>query len=303
MGTRYSAVFHAVAGFEPSVLAASLLAAVDQVDRQMSTWKPDSDLSRVNAAALHEWLEIPGELATVLATALRIGQASRGAFDIGVGALVNAWGFGPTQQQADARQLAALRELPAQANETALQVDLARHRVRKRAALTLDLSGIAKGFAVDQMARCLDSFGIPRYLVGIDGEMRARGLKPDGRRWAIAVEKPIRGRREVMGVMDLTDAAIATSGDYRRYLQLGDKIYAHTINPALRAPVQNRLAAVTVVAASCMLADAWATALLVLGEDDGVELAQQRGMDAVFVLRDGEQFRQISIAAGQLDSC
>lgn len=181
-------------------------------------------------------------------------------------------------------------------------VDAQRHQVRKRAPLHLDLNGIAKGFGVDELARCLEGLGITRYLVGIDGEMRARGLKPDAQPWLVAIEKPCRGVREVMGVMELSDAAIATSGDYRQWVDVNGQTYAHTMNPVTGAPVRNLLAAVTVVAASCMLADAWATALLVLGDIEGPRLAQERGMDALFVLHDGQQFKEISIVGGQLQA-
>ncbi|WP_300656279.1 FAD:protein FMN transferase, partial [Pseudomonas sp.] len=116
------------------------------------------------------------------------------------------------------------------------------------------------------------------------------------------VERPVRGVREVMGVMELSDVAIATSGDYRHWVEIADQHYAHSMHPALGAPVCNKLAAVTVLASSCMLADAWATALLVLGEVAGPELAQARGMDALFVVRDGQGFRQLSIVDGQLQA-
>ncbi|MDA7088291.1 FAD:protein FMN transferase [Pseudomonas sp. SA3-5] len=298
MGTRYSALFFAAPGLDESAIAASLFAAVDQVDRQMSSWKADSALSRLNALPEQQWLDIPPELLSVLATGLRIGRQSNGAFDIGVGDLVNAWGFGPGGQ--------VPTDLPAQRRRQqateVLEVDQVHHRVRKRAPITLDLSGIAKGFGVDQLAHCLEGWGVSRYLVGIDGEMRACGLKADGQAWTIAVEKPVRGVREVMGVMELSDVAIATSGDYRHWVEIEHQDYSHSMDPALGAPACNQLAAVTVLASSCMLADAWATALLVLGEVAGPELAQARGMDALFVVRDGQGFRQLSIVAGQLEA-
>lgn len=300
MGTRYTAVFFAPAGLDEPAIGARLFAAVDKVDRQMSTWKPDSDLSRLNAMPEHQWLAVPEALASVLATALRIGVQSDGAFDIGVGDLVNAWGFGPCGARPDAQQIGTLQARVHQPATEALEVDQANKRVRKRTAITLDLSGIAKGFGVDELARCLDGFGITRYLVGIDGEMRARGLKPDGQAWAIAIEKPVRNVRDVMGVMELTDAAIATSGDYRHWVEVAGKRYAHTMSPSRGRPVSNRLAAVTVVMSSCILADAWATALLALGETAAVELAKKRRMDALLVLRDGEEFQEISLVDGQL---
>ncbi len=300
MGSRYSAVFFAAPGADEAAIAAHLFAAVDAVDRQMSSWKPDSDLNRVNDAPINEWLTVPEELFTVLDAAMTVSRESHGAFDIGVGDLVRAWGFGPSQGRIEEEQIDALRAQPRRPASDLLELDPVQRRVRKQAAVTLDLSGIAKGYGVDQLARCLDSLGITRYLVGIDGEMRARDTKPDGEQWAIAIEKPVRHLREVMGVMELSDAAIATSGDYRHWVEHRGTSHAHTIDGTLRVPASNRLAAVSVVAANCMLADAWATALLVLGEKAGVELAQERDMTALFVLHDGDDFEEISITSGEL---
>jgi thiamine biosynthesis lipoprotein len=303
MGTRYSGVFFA----EPGLLAAateainaSLLAAVDQVDQQMSTWKATSDLSQLNAAAPQQWLAVPRALALVLQASLDINRQSDGAFDIGVGALVNSWGFGHVRPHLSTQHIGTVKQQVAHAASDMLEIDHINLQVRKLFDTTLDLSGIAKGYGVDVLASCLDRLGIDSYLVGIDGEMLARGLKPGREPWAVALEKPLPGMREVMGVMELCDAAIATSGDYRHFVDLAGERYAHTMHPLLGAPVRNRVAAVTVVASSCMLADAWATALLVLGEEAGVALAQKRGMDALFVLHDGLGFEQISIASGQI---
>ena len=300
MGTRYSALFFAPAGIDLDAIGAALLAAVDQVDQQMSTWKPDSDLSRLNAAPAHQWHAMPAELLAVLDAAVRVGIESEGAFDIGVGSLVNAWGFGPTGQEPDAQQIRDLGQGAQRAASAVLEIDLAQQRVRKNDAIVLDLSGIAKGYGVDALARCLDRFGIARYLVGIDGEMRAKGTKPDGQAWAVAIEKPVRHVREVMGVMELVDAAIATSGDYRHWVEVGNKHFSHTMDARSGRPVDNRLASVTVIMPTCMLADAWATALLVMGAPAATELAQQRGMTALLVVRVGEAFEEISIVDGQL---
>lgn len=300
MGTRYSAVFFAPTSTDLGAVGTALLAAVDQVDRQMSTWKSDSDLNRLNAAPVHQWHAVPAELLAVLDAAVRVGIESRGAFDIGVGKLVNAWGFGPTGKEPDAQQISVLGQRAHRAASEVLEVDLTQQRVRKNGNVALDLSGIAKGYGVDALARCLDRFGITRYLVGIDGEMRAKGSKPDGQAWAVAIEKPVRHVREVMGVMELVDAAIATSGDYRHWVEVAGQHFAHTMDPRSGRPVDNRLASVTVVMPTCMLADAWATALLVMGVPAATELAQQRGMTALLVLREGDGFEEISILDGQL---
>ncbi|MEB0039095.1 FAD:protein FMN transferase [Pseudomonas sp. MH10] len=302
MGTRYTALFYAEAGIDTSEIAQALAHVVGRVDQQMSIWKPDSDLCRLNAGPEQEWLSVPKELTTVLSAALRVSQQSAGAFDIAVGDLVDAWGFGPGEQSITEQTLGAAPPRAQLSASAALVIDPQRNQVRKRGPLNLDLNGIAKGFGVDELARCLEDFAITCYLVGIDGEMRARGVKPDAQPWVVAIEKPLRGVREVMGVMELGDAAIATSGDYRHWVDVSGQSYAHSMNPATGAPLCNPLAAVTVVAASCMLADAWATALMVLGEIEGPRLAQKRGMDALFVLHDGEQFKEISIVGGHLQA-
>ncbi len=300
MGTRYSAVFFAPAGIDLGAIGTALFMAVDQVDQQMSTWKPDSDLNRLNAAPAHQWHAVPAELLTVLDAAMRVGIESRGAFDIGVGELVNAWGFGPSGREPNAQQIRALGQRAYRSASAVLEIDLAQQCVRKNEPIALDLSGIAKGYGVDALARCLDRFGITRYLVGIDGEMRAKGAKPDGQAWAVAIERPVRYVREMMGVMELVDAAIATSGDYRHWVEVAGQNFAHTMDMGSGRPVDNSLASVTVVMPTCMLADAWATALLVMGAPAATNLVQQRGMTALLVSRVGDAFEEISIVDGQL---
>ena len=194
MGTRYSAVFFVRDGTNIDALAAALFEAVDRVDRQMSTWKPSSDLNRLNAAPVGEWVDIPRELMMVLAASLQIGRATNGAFDIGVGDLVTAWGFGAPEPRAGQRREATSASEPRPVTAMALELNEAEGEARKSAPLSLDLSGIAKGFGVDEMARVMDAFAIPAWLVGIDGEMRAKGMKPDGAPWAVAHERPDRMR-------------------------------------------------------------------------------------------------------------
>jgi thiamine biosynthesis lipoprotein len=285
MGTRWSARFFAE-GLSEDTVHAALSAAVAAVDRQMSNWKTDSDLSRVNAAPVGAWIKLPAALAIVISEALRIGRDSGGAFDIAVGAAVNAWGFGPAKP--DARPLPGA--LSGQAPAAALgsvELDESGEYVRKLAPVSLDLCGIAKGFGVDELARCLERFGVTAYLVGIDGELRAHGRKPNGAPWSVAIERPDYATRDILGVLELADQAIATSGDYRHWVEVDGAKLSHTIDPRTSTPLRNSLAAVTVLAASCMEADAWATALMVMGEQAGPEFARARGLDALFVLRDG----------------
>jgi thiamine biosynthesis lipoprotein len=288
MGTRYSAVFYAAEVIDQGALQAELQQAVDRVDRQMSTWQADSDLMRLNAAPPGHWVELPEELLWVMATALQIGEQSGGAFDIGVGALVSACGFGP---QAAAEQLPPQ---PPRARD-ALELDVPRRAARTHSRISLDLNGIAKGFAVDQLARCLQKHGVYNFLVGIDGEMRAAGHKPDGSAWAVALEKPLRGRREVLGALELTDASIATSGDYRHWRERDGTSVSHTMDPHSGAPLVSTLTSVSVICTSCMYADAWATALLVLGVEAGSRVAREQGLSAIFVVREGDALREVLV--------
>ena len=285
MGTRYAAVFYARVPSDQSDLRQALEAAVDAVDAQMSTWKPDSALMQLNRAPTNIWFAVPEQLFTVLDAALEIGRLSDGAFDIGVGDLVSAWGFGSSDAAPDQAGIAAARRRPRLPAHLCLDLDAGRYQVRKHTEVTLDLSGIAKGFGVDELARVLAANGIVHFLVSIDGELRASGGKPDGTPWRVAVEKPKTGRREAEGVLELSDGAVATSGNYRHFVDIGGTRYAHTMDPRLRAPLAARPAAVTVLARTCMAADAWATALLVLGPTDGAEIASRHGLEALFIER------------------
>ncbi len=293
MGTRWSAQFHASAEIDPNPIRAALAESVDRVDRQMSTWKSDSDLMRLNRTPVEEWVCLPAEIMEVLARAMEIGRLSRGAFDIGVGDAVTAWGFGSRDADEGAMQ-AALSCVHSVAHEV-LDLDRVALRVRKLAPITLNLSGIAKGYAVDQMMAVLRRCGIANALVGLDGEMRARGLRPDGRPWTIALERPDYEKRAALSILELEDAAVATSGDYRHWVDIGGRRFSHTMDPARGGPLDSTLASVTVFAKSCMDADAWATALMVLGVQRGVEVAQELHLNAIFIKRTNQGLRQTQI--------
>ena len=282
MGTRWSALFYAPPGFNPAPVQAALQVAVDTVDAQMSTWKPDSDLMRLNASPVGEWRDLPDDLARVLALGLAIGRASGGAFDIGQGDAVRAWGFGPAA--ADPQAIRDAMQAPRCPAHAVLELDT--NRVRKMAPISLDLNGIAKGYGVDCLAEVLSAHGIRDALVGIDGEMRALGLRPDGSPWTIAVEAPDRDRRAPHSILTLQDAAVATSGDYRHWVTVQGRHLSHTMDPARGAPLLAPPASVTVIAPTCAMADAWATALMVLGADRGARRARQTGLDALFLCRD-----------------
>ncbi len=288
MGARWSAVAYVPDGFDPAWLQERLQDAVDEVDRQMSSWKPESDLNRLNAAPVGEWVSVPPELCTVLEAALAVGQASEGLFDIGVGHLVMAWGFGGGRRTPDPELIDATAGRPSFEPPKTLQVEAARRRARKLAPLILDLSGIAKGFGVDELGRVLTEAGLSSWLAGIDGEMRAAARKPNGRPWVVGHEAALPGRRELSGVIALEDAAVATSGSYRRKAKLDGETASHTMDPRTGAPLAGDLSSVTVVARTCMAADAWATAILVAGAQQGAALARKAGLDVVLTRRNGD---------------
>lgn len=295
MGTSWQATCYADHGIDPLALRAGLQAAVDEVDDQMSTWQPTSALMRLNAAPVGDWQLVPARLFAVLHLALDIGRASGGAFDIGVGDAVSAWGFGPNPADAD-RIRAALRAYRRPVHEL-LELDYEHQRVRKRAALTLDLNGIAKGYGVDRLTEVLREHGVTASLAGIDGEMRATGVRPDGQPWTIAVEAPDADCRAAHSILTLEDAAVATSGDYRHWVEVQGQRLSHTMHPARGGPLAAPPASVSVIAACCAEADAWATALMVLGETEGLRLARQRSLDALFLFRSGNEVRAASTGA------
>ncbi len=293
MATRWSALFFAQSDCNPEPVRAALQAAVEEVDAQMSTWKPDSDLMRLNAAPVGAWVPVPDRLMEVLRSGLEIGRASDGAFDIGMGDAVTAWGFGPIAATPD-RIRTAMRTDRVPAHD-ALDIDAGNGLVRKTSPVALDLNGIAKGYGVDRLAETLAAHGIDDALVGIDGEMRALGLRPDGQAWTIAVEAPDEGRRAPHSILALQDAAVATSGDYRHWVELSGRRLSHTMDPNRGAPMLASPASVTVVARTCAEADAWATACMVKGSLEGGELTRRSNLSALFIDREGDLLRETRV--------
>ena len=285
MGTRWSVSVDADACVDLEALRHDLAAAVQQVDAQMSPWKPESDLVRLNRASIDTWVDLPPEMLEVLICAMDIHRLSAGAFDPCVGALVDAWGFGAVRDAPDAAAIHTARQASPCTMHKGLEIDLPAGRARKRAPLQIDLCGIAKGYAVDRMVAVLQRRGVRHALAALDGELRAVGSQASGAPWAVALESPEAGHRAPRGVLELQDLAVATSGDYRHYMDVGNARLAHTMDARRAAPVNNAVASVTVLAPTCMAADAWATALLVAGPGEGLALAQRRGLEVLFLLR------------------
>ena len=283
MGTNWIAELGVPSGTDLAALETALAGAVAQVDTQMSTWKPDSDLMRLNAAPVGKWMNIPTELMQVLQRGLEIGRTSQGAFDIGMGDLVRAWGF--NAQAPDEIAIRAALGQPRKPAHERLELDQANLCARKNVPLALDLSGIAKGYGVDRMMQVCDDFAIPSALVALDGELRSKGRQPDGKPWAVAIEKPDYTDRLPLSMLELQNAAVATSGDYRHWIKVGQARLSHTLDRQKGGPVQPGISSVTVIADDCMTADAMATAILVLGVQAGSAFAHQQGVDCLILER------------------
>lgn len=262
--------------------------ALHRVDDLMSTYKRDSELSRFNRSPVGKPFMLSPETASVVREAIRIGDMSAGAFDVTVGAAVNLWGFGPDKHPDRIPSDDAIGEALANVDYQALELD--GETLTRTRPVYVDLSAIAKGFGVDEVARTLDDLGIERYLVEVGGEIRSRGEKPGGEPWRIAVEKPLSNQRSVQRIIELEDSAIATSGDYRNYFESDGERYSHTIDPRTGRPVTHHLASVTVIADDCMTADALATAIDVLGPDAGFDMARREDLAVYLVVKTPEGF-------------
>lgn len=258
---------------------------IDKIDRQMSTWRDDSEISKFNAADAGRWIDVSPGLAQLTARALEMGRETNGAFDVTLAPVLAVWGFGsgatrPTKLP-NADELAAARE---KTGIGLIEVRTKPPALRKKSPfMQLDLAGIAQGYTVDRLADQLDRMGAQRYLVELGGELYAGGSKQDGKPWRIGVEKPESGVREIERVVNLADAGMTTSGDYRAYFELDGRRFSHTIDPRTGRPVAHDLRAVTVVAVDATTADAMATALLVMGPEAGRRYADNHDIAALFV--------------------
>ncbi|MCA9472104.1 MAG: FAD:protein FMN transferase [Nitrospirales bacterium] len=285
MGTTYSVtIVDPLSSLSRETTLAATDQILDRINLSMSTYRPDSELSKFNQNQTTQWVPISADLYEVMKEALRVSRLSGGAFDISVAPLVDLWGFGPSSREdtipSDADVQARLKltgytHLYLQENPRAMRKDLP--------SLSVDLSAIAKGYAVDQVVSYLDSLNLSDYLVEIGGELRAKGNNAQGHPWNVAIEQPNSKVRTVHRVVHLENQAVATSGDYRNFFERGGVKFSHTINPNTGRPITHNLTSVTVIAESCMKADALATAFLVLGPEAGYALARREQVASLFI--------------------
>ncbi len=289
MGTTYSVKLAArkLPHEEHRRIAETIDRRLSAVNRLMSTWDQDSELSRFNRFASTDAFAVSPQTLEVFRVAREVSALTEGAFDVTVGPLVAAWGFGATDRAPAPplpSELAALRE---RVGYRLVEIDLASQRLRKVHPETVcDLSAIAKGYGVDEVARALVEFGQHDFLVEVGGELRAEGQRAEGRAWRVAIEQPHATARSIFGVVELKDTSLATSGDYRSYYVQDGRRLSHLIDPRSGHPIAHSLASVTVVHRQAVYADALATGLSVLGPEEGFALSKRQGLAAYFIVRE-----------------
>lgn len=282
---------------DKSTVGVRVAEALEAVNAAMSTYRPDSEVSLFNSSTSTDWFPVSLATATVVKRAQEVSDASGGAFDITVGPLVNRWSFGPDKDITTAPTTEEIEELLKRVGYKSLEVRLDPPALKKsKPDLYVDLSAIAKGYGVDQAALKLEELGFVSYLVEVGGEVRCRGMRPDGSRWRTGIRRPTQQTLEAVAVVELGSKSIATSGDYENFVLIDGQRYSHTIDPSTGKPVTHQIASVSVVADDCMTADALATAVNVLGYERGQQVVRDFG-GTLFVLEyEGEGFKEAMFA-------
>ena len=276
-------------------LQVSIQGKLEHIENIASTYRANSELSRFNANPSTEWISVNPEFCDMIAAAQDISETTGGAFDITVGPLVNLWGFGPPQSEDELPTDEEVAAAQLKVGNMNLQTNCEQSLLRKTITdVYVDLSGWAKGYAVDEIAALLDANQLTNYLVEIGGELRVSGHNAEQRKFAIAVEKPLQNNKMDYSVVRLSNVAVATSGDYRNFYEHDGQRYSHTIDPRSGRPVTHDLTGVTVITESTAYADAMATALLVLGPEDGHELAEQLDLASYFLVRTDHGIEEIT---------
>jgi thiamine biosynthesis lipoprotein len=291
MGTTWTAriVVAEGSGFLVEAARDTIAQALERVNRSMSNWDPESEVSRFNRSESSAPFRVSPGFAEVVRSAESVSRATGGAFDITVAPLVSAWGFGADGTPGQAIDSGAVALALKHVGFDQLHViDDGSALVKDDGGLTLDLSAIAKGYGVDRVAEGLNALGLASWAVEVGGEVRARGRKPDGSSWRVGIEAPDAEARRIYRSIPLNDGAIATSGDYRNWYDLGDTRYAHIVDPRSGKPVPWIGFSVTVAHSSATIADAWATGLSVLGPEEGLEIANREGVAVLFLTTDGD---------------
>jgi thiamine biosynthesis lipoprotein len=298
MGTTWSVQLVLPSAQSAEQVRRGIQAELDRVDGQMSTYRPQSALSRFNRAPAGSWQALPPEFFEVLQHALQLAKDSDGAYDPTVGPLVNLWGFGPDQRPRQPPTAAAIEQAKARVGWWKLKLDPVAHRAWQPGGVCVDLSAVAKGYGVDQVGRYLQRIGAAAWLVEVGGELKAHGRKPDGMPWRVGIERPdaaagaVSAADELVRTIELDERAIATSGDYRHVFEDNGRFYSHHIDPRNGWPVPHQVASVSVLADDAMQADPLGTTLSVLGAERGMAYARRHGLAVLMIVRTAQGFEQ-----------
>lgn len=291
MGTTWQVKYAAEPespALESTEVAHAVAACLEQLEQRLSTWRPDSELSRFNRLADTGWFPVAPDVARVAAEARAVSALTGGAYDATVLPLVERWGFGPRGRAAELPDVAERAALRRRVDWRRLEVREHPPALRKtQVDVSADFSSLAKGYAADAVSALLTGRGAGRHLVQVGGDVRSAG--PD---WPVAIERPLAERLEIEAVVTLAGDALSTSGDYRNAYQVGARRYGHIIDPRTGAPVEGALAAVSVIHASCARSSALATALFVLGPEEGWRLAGREQLAALFLVRTAGGFER-----------
>lgn len=263
---------------------------LNSVDSVMSTWRKDSELSYVNNRAAGEWITVSPDLLFILNMALSISEETDGAFDITVDPLIELWGFSSNKPVNAIPDEQTVKNIMQHVGYENIIIKSESGVIKKKMPVRLNLSAIAKGFAVDKIADYLDKKGIESYLIEVGGELRFKGNKPDGTEWKIAIETPSIQGRQPHRVISISDHAIATSGDYRNYYEIKGQRYSHTIDPVTGFPIKHNLASVTIIDKNTAYADALATAIMVMGVERGYQFCKLNKIPAYFIIKKDDKF-------------
>lgn len=285
MGTSYTIVGVNSAGADEAELKAAIASTLDDVDQKMSNWNAASEVSAINAHSENTPLALSPDMRTLISAAHDVHQASEGQFDITLGPLIDLWGFGavkPTSTLPTETEIANAMTAVSQKNMLRLENSML-HKGHPKAAMYL--SAIGKGFGVDRIGDTLARFGFTNYMIEVGGDIITSGQNAQGQPWQIAIETPDALTRSVYRVIGVADLGMATSGDYRNYFEKDGVRYSHIIDRDTGRPVTHNTASVTVLAENAMLADAWATALLALGQERGLQVAEKNKIAALFIER------------------
>ncbi|QLG94273.1 FAD:protein FMN transferase [Pseudomonas yamanorum] len=289
MGSTYSIKYVRTAEVPgPDEVQRQVEGILAEVDRQMSTYRSDSDIERFNDLPANSCQPMPEPILHLIRTGEQLSQASDGAFDLTVEPLMNLWGFGPQAREIKVPDAAALTQVGLRVGHAHLHID--GQQLCKDAAVEVDFNSIAAGYAVDRIAEQLTQLGIRSYLAEATGELKAVGQKPDGTAWRIALEEPRDDQQVAERVINVDGFGVSTSGDYRNYFQQDGRRYSHTLDARTGAPITHQLASVTVLQPSALMADGLSTLLLILGPEQGWAYAEKHQVAAFFVMREGTGF-------------